>query len=258
MSNRNAADRSPRFKLGKLAPKHNRRTPRFADYALSGGLPTPPGVKEFASKVASWPMMKNDTIGDCTCAAAGHMIEQWTTYAGDPYTPSDEQVVAAYSAVSGFDPRTGDNDNGAALIDVLNLWRKTGIGGHTILAYAGLEPRNHTEIEDSLYLFGNVYIGLALPLSAQDQKVWSVPAEGPNGQGAPGSWGGHAVPIVGYDHRGLTVVTWGALQRMTWYFLETYCDEAYAVLSQDWIETTNHLSPSNFDLASLRRDLALL
>jgi hypothetical protein len=248
--------RLSQYKLGKTAPKHDPRTLRLADYLHSTTLPVPPGVKEYASKVATWPMMMNDTIGDCTCAAAGHMIEQWTTYASQAFVPTDEQIVAAYSAVSGYDPATGDNDNGAALTDVLKLWRTKGIAGHKIMAYASLEPTNHSQVEDSLYLFGNVYIGLALPLSVQGQKVWSVPASGPEGDAAPGSWGGHAVPVVAYDHRGLTVVTWGALQTMTWYFFETYCDEAYAVLSQDWIEKTNHLSPSQFDLNALRQDVA--
>jgi len=41
---------------------------------------------------------------------------------------------------------------------------------------------------------------------------------------------------------------------MTWGFLDTYCDEAYAVLSQDWIEKSG-LAPSNFDLTALQADL---
>jgi hypothetical protein len=258
MSDPRAQGPAPTRKLGKLPPRHDRRTLRLADYLRTDGLPTPPVKAEYTTKVATWPMMKNDSVGDCTCAAAGHMIEQWTTYAGLPFVPNDDQVLAAYSAVSGYDAKTGADDNGAVLTDVLNYWRGTGIAGHKIVAYAALEPKNHRQVEDALYLFGNVYIGLALPVSAQGQKVWCVPAEGPHGPGAPGSWGGHAVPVVAYDPHGLTVVTWGALQRMSWYFFETYCDEAYAVLSQDWIETTNHLSPSSFDLTALRQDLAKL
>jgi hypothetical protein len=61
--------------------------------------------------------------------------------------------------------------------------------------------------------------------------------------------------VVAYDQRGLTVVTWGALQRMTWGFLYAYCDEAYAVLSQDWISHTTNLAASGFDLAALENDL---
>jgi hypothetical protein len=42
---------------------------------------------------------------------------------------------------------------------------------------------------------------------------------------------------------------------MTWGFLYAYCDEAYAVLSQDWISQTTKLAASGFDLAALDKDL---
>jgi hypothetical protein len=246
------------YKLGKLPARHDPRTFQFAKYLRTSGLPPAPASQEFDSKVASWPMMKNDTVGDCTCAAAGHMIEQWTTYSGTPFTPTDAQVIAAYSAITGYDPATGANDDGANMLDVLNYWRKTGVANHKVMAFAALEPKNHTQIQDALYLFGNVYLGVALPVSAQKQTVWTVPPGGPVGHGAPGSWGGHCIPIVAYNPRALTVVTWGALKTMTWTFLDTYCDEAYAVLSQDWVNQGTHVNPNNFDLATLKSDLAQL
>ena len=65
------------------------------------------------------------------------------------------------------------------------------------------------------------------------------------------------MPVVAYDQTGLTVVTWGALKRMTWGFWGAYVDEAYALLSSDWIET-DLLAPSGFNLAALQSDLAFL
>ena len=107
-------------------------------------------------------------------------------------------------------------------------------------------------------IFGNCYVGLMMPLSAQTQSIWSVPPGGPVGHGAPGSWGGHAVPVVAYDPEGLTVVTWGALKRMTWGFWAAYCDEAYAILSPDYLEQKGGKSvvPAGFDLQQLQEDLA--
>ncbi len=154
-------------------------------------------------------MMENDTVGDCTCAAAGHLVECWSANASAIIVPSDSQIIAAYSAITGFDPATGYDDNGANELDVLNYWRQTGIAGRKIGAYAALEPGNHDHVMDVVYLFGGCYIGLALPVSAQAQDIWSVPPGGAIGQGAAGSWGGHAVPIVAYDSGGLTCVTWG-------------------------------------------------
>lgn len=242
------------YKLGKKAAKHDPRTLRLANYLPPTAIAPPPSKEDWEKKVKNWPMMMNDTLGDCTCACAGHMIEQWTTYTDDAYTPDDHAIVGAYSAITGYTPGNPDTDQGAVVVDVLNYWRRTGIAKRKILGYAALEPRNHMQVRDSVVLFGNCYLGVSLPISAQNQRVWSVPPGGPTGQGAPGSWGGHAIPVVAYNTRGLTVVTWGALKHMTWHFLDTYCDEAYAVLSHDWI-AKNKLSPGNFDLEALQADL---
>lgn len=245
-----------KIKLGKAPARHDSRTLQLAKYIPAGALPAPPSSEDFAKKVKHWPMMLNDNLGDCTCACAGHMVQQWTTYSStQPTVLPDQTIEKMYEAVSGYNPADPSSDKGAVILDVLNYWRKTGVAGDQILAYAALEPQNHEQIKDSIVLFGNCYLGVQLPLSAQNQAVWSVPPGGATGQGAPGSWGGHAIPIVSYDRRGVTVVTWGALKRMTWQFLDTYCDEAYAVLSEDWINKVTQLTPDKFDLATLRQDL---
>lgn len=247
-----------KLKLGKQVARHDPRTLLLASY-ISPALPAPPAGADLTSKVKSWGMMENDEIGDCTCAAAGHLIMEWTANAGQKMvTPTDQQIVAAYSAITGYNPQTGANDNGAVEIDVLNYWRQSGIAGRKIGAFAALEPSNHIHVMDSVYIFEGCYIGLQLPISAQAQvqnhQPWSVPPGGPTGDGKPGSWGGHAVPVVAYDARGVTVVTWGALQTMTWSFWEAYCDEAYAIISNDYL-TAKKETPAGFNLAQLQADL---
>lgn len=248
-----------KLKLGKAAARHDPRTLLLASY-VSTGLPVPPQDFDLTTKIKAWGMMDNDQIGDCTCAAAGHLIMEWTANAGKKMvTPTDKQVVAAYSAITGYNPATGANDNGANEIDVLNYWRQSGIASHKIGAYVALEPSNHQHVMDSVYVFGGCYIGLQLPTSAQSQtqnhQPWSVPPGGPNGDGKPGSWGGHAVPVMAYDARGLTVVTWGALQTMTWSFWEAYCDEAYAILTNDYL-TGKKQTPQGFSITQLQADLS--
>lgn len=242
--------------LGKRRAVTDLRTLKLTRYSTLSLSQIPYGA-DWSSKVNTWPMMLNDRIGDCTIAAAGHMIEQWTTYTDAGFAPTDQQILAAYEAVSGYQPGQPSSDNGAVMIDVLNYWRKTGIGAHTIAGYVGLNPVLQTEVRAAAYLFGNVYLGIQLPMSAQTQTVWQVPAQGPNGSGAPGSWGGHCVPVVQFDLHGLTVVTWGTLQRMSWQFLRTYCDEAYGVLSKDWISSAN-IAPNSFSILQLTADLAAL
>jgi hypothetical protein len=187
-----------KVKLGKNAVRHDPLTLLMSNYATAA-LPVPPSSADLSQKVgANWGMMDNDKIGDCTCAAAGHCIMEWTANAqAKMVTPTVAQIVAAYSAITGYNPKTGANDNGAVELDVLKYWRNTGIARHKIGAFVSLEPSNHNHVMDAVYIFEGCYIGLQLPISAQGQTVWTVPPQGTSGPGAPGSWGGHAVPVRG-------------------------------------------------------------
>lgn len=247
------------MRLGKQRPRHDPRTLQLADYIDTTVLPPAPPAKDWGGKIPAqgWGMMLNDKLGDCTCAAAGHLIQDWTSNDGQELTVTDQDILKAYEKVSGYDPTTGANDNGAVEIDVLNYWRKNGIGQQKIDAYVALEPGNIDHVKDSINLFGGCYIGLSLPVSAQRQRTWTIPPGGPTGQGAPGSWGGHAVMLVAYNPRRVSCVTWGAVKQMTWSFFTTYCDEAYAVLSiSDWLK--GGPAPNGFDLQALQSDLGAL
>jgi hypothetical protein len=252
---------SERMKLGKLAPHHDLRVPMLAKYTVS--LPAAPAQIDWSDGLQNWGVMRNDTLGDCTCAAVGHAIQTWTKNAGIETTLPDSTIVSLYSAVAGYDPASGANDNGAAETDVLTYWLKNPVAGHALDGFVAVQPKDIRDVKDALWLFGGVYIGLALPLSAQRQvgTLWCVPAGGLAGDGAAGSWGGHAVYVVAYDSRGFTCITWGKPQRMSWNFWVAYCDESYGLLSHDWITTNGQhqgLAPSGFDAAALSADMAAL
>jgi len=239
------------LKLGKLAPRLDRRTLRLSNYLRLDRLPPAPETCVWDAGIADWGMMRNDEVGDCTCAAAGHQIQAWTGENGSPITATDYEIIAAYSAITGYGPDDPNSDNGAVMLDVLNYWRQTGIAGHKITAYASVNLKDAEIVKAALNLFGGLYVGLALPTSAQEQALWT-PADGPDGR--PGSWGGHAVATVDYDADTLACVTWGKLQRMDWGFFGACCDEAYAVLSEDWA-VAGKLAPSGFDFAALPAEL---
>lgn len=253
--------------LGKRAARIDHRTFKVERYlaitfpkalrVVRFVLPGAPATKDWFSSVPLWPMMLNDQLGDCTCAAAGHMICQWTTFAGHKEANiPDNAILKAHEAVSGYVPGEPQTDNGAVMLDVLNYWRQTGIGGHKITAFASVPLQRFNLIRMSISMFGSVYLGIQLPLSAQGQNIWEVPPEGPTGDGSPGSWGGHCVPIVGYDQDWWYVVTWGQIMKMKSSFLIDYADEAYVCLSPDWYATGN--APSGFNLAQLETDLSAL
>jgi hypothetical protein len=241
-------------KLGKLPVRTDVRTLRLRRYVDPTKLPPPPDTIDLTPGVPEWPMYGNDRIGDCTTAAAGHMIEAWTAAAAGHATEiSEGSVLSAFDAVKVVDPRTGEE--GAIELDVLRYWRKEGIGRHRIGAYTRVAVHDHPLVKTAAWLFGGLYIGVQLPLTAQDQAVWDWTGS-LAGQARPGSWGGHAVDVVRYGEEGLTVVTWGRLQEVTWSFWDRYCDEAYCILSDDFLKHGN--APNGFDIAALEADLALV
>jgi hypothetical protein len=247
-----------KMKLGKLPPKHDERTFRLSTYLRREHLSPIPRWLNWGRKIepGKWGMMKNKHIHNCTCAAAGHFIMTWTSNTGKLCRPKDSSILQVYSALTGYDPETGMNDTGTYSIDVLKHWRKNDIDGHKIFAFASVDPLDHRELKETIYLFGGCYAGLGLPMSSIKQPVWEVPPEGPIGDGEVSSWGGHAVLITGYSKQGLKAITWGKEKIMTWDFWNTYCQESFAVLSDDFIK--NNRTPAGIDLEALRADLQTL
>jgi hypothetical protein len=234
------------MKLGKKARRYDRRTLRLARY-FTAALPAPPPAVTNSQGLTDWGMMLNDTLGDCTIAGVGHAIQVWTLAQGNEVTVPDPTVLQYYEQWDGYNPNDPNSDQGGVELDVLNDWRQQGFASQPLLAFADPDPQDSLHVQQAIYLFGGLYIGLQLPISAQTQDVWDVDTS-PNGQ--PGSWGGHCVFVPDYDADTLTCITWGQLKKMTWGFWGTYCDEAHALLSPNW------QPPAGFDMATLQADLA--
>jgi hypothetical protein len=242
------------YRLGKNRPVIDDRTLRFATY-LKPALPAPPTAVEYGEKVPSWPMYYNDQYGDCTCAAAGHMIQNWTASVGTEVTVPDPSVLTFYEHFVGTPPPA---DAGCNMLQVLRYWRKTGLDAHKVLAFASLDLQNQVQAQSAVWLFGSIYIGVALPDFATQGDMltvpWVVPPGGPVGNAAPNQNNGHCIPAVAYDANQLWIVTWGELKSMSWDFYNAYADESFAVISQDFI-AANGLNPAGFDLDALKADL---
>ena len=233
----------PGHKLGKLPAKEDPRQVTLGSLAVT--LPNPPLYHNWTKWTGvvsrSYRMFTNDRLQTCTLAAVGNQTAIWSANVSkSPVWLSDDDIVSAYTALSGYNPEYGWNDNGVYVWDLLNHWRGVGIGGHKIKDYISLNWRNHRLLQQAIWIFGGAYVGLQLPWSATGQSgynlKWDVPAEGLDGDGTPGSWGGHAVNIVSYDQTGMLVISWGQLQFMTYAFLDAYADECWVTLSeQDWL-----------------------
>lgn len=232
--------------LGKKAPRVDRRTLQLADFVELAKLPIIPDTLHIGAKIQGneWGAMLNDQYGDCVIAAAGHAVQSWTATAPGSLieTIPDLEILKAYCDVGGYVPGKPSTDNGCVMLDALNYWRKTGIGGHKILAFVQINPKHTAMVRAAAWLFGGLYAGLALPSSAQRQYVWDwVPGS------TPGSWGGHAVYMHRVFRGGAGCVTWGYPQEMTDQFIENCCDELYAVASDDWFGFDKTIAGFNRD-----------
>lgn len=252
-------------KLGKkLGVVHDPRTIKLKP--LIAETVKAPVTFHIGHALTKFPMFGNDDYGDCTCAAhANRIVVQEYNTRQKEVKPTTEQVLAVYSAVTGFDKNEPATDNGAYMLDVLNYMRKYGLGlekdksPHMIYAFAQVDHASKEQVKVASYLFGGVYVGAGLPLSAADQinqaQRWDVVS---SNRSEFGSWGGHAMHTVGYDDLGPIFITWGQLQRATWKWWAKYVDECYAVISEDWIKTTGTTTNAKLNLSQLQAQLAKL
>jgi hypothetical protein len=237
-------------KLGCRPPKKDKRTLMLATY-MTESLPAPPPSVDWTKGITEWGMMLNDVHGDCTIAGVAHATQVFTANTTGITTIPDATVLSYYQQWDGYNPSDPSTDAGGVELDVLNLWRQQGFSGHSLIAYCDVDPANQVHVKQAISLFGGLYIGLQLPISAQNQDVWDVV------ENDGGVWGGHCVFVPKYDENGLTCITWGELKVMTWAFWSKYCLEAHALLDKDWLGSMSQ-DPAGLNLQALQADLTLV
>lgn len=245
------------FKTGKLAPKVHSRTLAFGKY-LTGTLPAPAAkvYREYKVPQIAKQMFGNDKAGDCTCAyAANHLILN-TCHTGIVTIPVLRDVIDMYIALTGYDPRTGANDNGVAITDMLEYLRTVGLSGHKILAWAQIDHTDAFHRKAAIDLFDGTCVGVQLPDNAENQFDADQPFELVPGH--PGE-DGHCILRTGYGSDGGNYVTWANWEQKASNAWDTqYVDEEYVVITQDWINQATKKTPGGLDLDTLLADIALL
>lgn len=242
------------MKLGRLHPKPTPHLPALRAYAGMQPLPQPPIDIDWGRGTDGWPMLANDTVGDCTAAGVLHLVqavERWRDGIGQAAT--DAEALAAYSSYTDYPA----SDPGAVVADVLAKWRSDGFAYgdaiDRITAYVRVDTANALEMRRALWLFGPLIIGAMLPIAAQTQDVWPSPAT-LAGTNAPGSWGGHCLLLTGWHDDGLVdLVTWGGVKQARIGWLSAYADEAWAVLHPTWIASGR--SPSGWLVDALTANM---
>lgn len=238
------------FRFGKHPPKLDYRTLKLKNY-LTSRLPAPPASVDVLSKVYTklktsdptklFPIDGNDTLGDCTIAGLSHAI---TVYSG---LIAKKKIWDTKSVVKLYMHLTGGVDSGLNELDVLNYWQSHPVEKDKIFAYASVDVKNHTNIQQAIQLFGGVYLGFQVQENCIEEfnkrKPWTP---------GPLTHEGHAVFAVGYDKTGVTVLTWGNTQKATWGWWDECVDEAYAILPPE-AKKTDFNPGFNFD--ELKADL---
>ena len=243
------------MKLGKLAPQEHPKTLKLEKYLLGGTSLVSPAKVYWEYKIApsTIGMFANDRLGDCTIAAVAHYVMLATAHTGTLFTPTDDDVINMYSEVSGYVRGDDSTDNGAVCTDVLNYWQTEGLSGHKILAWASINYKDPSMRHLGIYLFGANYVGVQLPASAQDQfansQSWDVVPHDP-------IEGGHCILETGYGSLGSNFQTWGkGDQKASSAWSARYMDEAYVVITEDWLNQASGLAPNLLDLDTLQQDL---
>ena len=246
------------LRLGKKPATKDTRDLLFARYRTTALTPAPVGYDHTALVKTTWGMLANDRLGDCAIAGPGHETMLLNAAAGKQIAFSDQNIISAYSAITGYDPADPATDQGSNVRDVLNYRVSTGLTDgygqtHKIGAYVALTPGDWNQLLEALYVFECVGIGIQFPGSAMDQfnanKPWDLPISAIEG--------GHYVPVVAYPSAGVVeVITWGSKQLMTEAFYSATADEAWAFVSEE--DLTGGKTLEGFDLAALQADLAAL
>lgn len=229
------------------------------------GLPPVPWLADVdrSSQVPSYPMYMNDTIGDCTIAALGHLFGAVSVYGGSPEVLfADPVIESVYSRVGGYVPGDPNTDNGCFCIDVLNDNQANGITDtagvtHKVEAHAMLgNPADEVLLLQCLDVFGSVYVGFNV-----QQQIETEFSQGGVWTWTPGQpvVGGHCVVLQrryppGSMHGILEYVTWGARQRADFGWQAGAVEEAHVVVTPEWIQR-NGTSVAGLDLQQMLADM---
>lgn len=247
------------MKLGRLPRAHDARVPHLS--ALLAGrklAPPAPSIDYTQGMPPNLGVMLNNSLGDCTCAAYYHALQVWSFNArGVLDTQPDNQVLSLYEAACGYRPGNPATDQGGVEQLVLGYILNTGApvtgGVQKLAAFVEVDPRVTDDIRLVVEDCGVCYIGFNVPAYLMSGltspgSTWNVQYSGTS------IVGGHAVVVAGYDAAGVTVISWGTYYRMTWGFWAAYVDEAYALISAEWVRSQG-VTPLGMTLAQLETQM---
>lgn len=245
-------------KLGRLPhnPAHVARCVQAHDVLNLSQLPARPAARDWSCKDGrffDYPMLGNDRLGLCVIASLMHKFVTDAGQVGKPFLPTEQDAVDGYKNFGGYVEGDPSTDNGCVMLEVLKRVRKEPLAGHTIKAFVAIDHTNIDLMQAACEFFGGHWLGWSLPLAWQGSDKWDVSiTRSQSGVWAPGSWGGHAVHGAEWSPLRSGVETWHEHVEVTIPAVLTYCEEAYAIITEDmWATLTGDRCPAGVDVQKL-------
>lgn len=215
------------LKFGRLARMEDPKGPNLMMSNYVKKVPDPPSEVDNLARVYGnlgindpkilFPILGNDRYGNCTFAALAHYITLANGLIGVHKIPLEKDVIAAYLKF------THGKDVGANELAVMKNWNKKGCLGEKIPYYIDIDPHNHKQVMQTMWLFGAIYIGFNVPEQCQQQFEDRVPWTS-----GPLLNEGHAVLTCNYDTKMNTKsLTWGNDQDADVSFWDECVDECW-------------------------------
>lgn len=237
-------------------PSAHRMKLKFGDYIDLSQLPPTPASVDYSGPAMSVisNIEGNSNWGDCVLAEEAHFIGVMTGNAGTLYSYTEAQTLAAYSALTGFDPTKPETDQGTDPTVCLNYFCKNPYADGSINAgFAEVDMSNQAEVQFAIWAFGNLKLWLCLPDAYTNVSangfLWDVGTSNPAN--------GHCVGSPSYTPVGPGIETWGLLGAQTWAAaaaLETGSGGAAVRITPDWLIKANGKTPSGFAYQDLVSD----
>lgn len=170
---------------------------------FQNGTGTPPAYTDWSlGETIQYPMLGNDTEGDCYYAAILHMVQTFMGQRGEEPNWNASAVLKRYEQLSG-------GDNGLSDSDVYPEW-KAGIlgpdGPNKILDDLLVNPDDTAALDMAIWRFQGVLLTVSLPGNWADSAgpgvTWTTPISS--------FVGGHAIVLTGKNAKGgYDLRTWG-------------------------------------------------
>ena len=230
------------YKLGKRPFEPSPHDFKLTPELLTTPLPPIP-TRQFGhgtlfadgDSATGWKMLGNDGAGDCVEASGAHQTMMFTRLGHHVAYFDKGEVLAEYSAVTGYDPSDPNSDQGTNVRDFLSYRRKTGmkdINGnrHKIDAYVSIDPGDWDLMLRCVWTFGAAELGIECQENIFDQFDAGEPL---TYDSKAQIIGGHDIPVVASRNptKEVTAISWGGRLRISKDYYEHRNDETWIPLS---------------------------